>query len=48
MFMVIVENQWVNDDDFQKILKVYNFVRDDIIFRYNTDDVISASEVLKV
>ncbi len=43
---LINEKQWTNNDDFQKILKIYNFVRDDIAFGYNTDDMISASEVL--
>ncbi|WP_042478932.1 transglutaminase-like domain-containing protein [Bacillus ndiopicus] len=43
---LIKEKQWANDDDFQKIRKIYNFVRDDITFGYNTDDTISASEVL--
>lgn len=44
---LIKEKQWANDDDFQKIQKIYNFVRDDIVFGYNTDDTIPASEVLK-
>lgn len=44
---LIKEQAWSNDDDFQKIRKIYNFVRDDIAFGYNTDDTISASEVLK-
>lgn len=44
--LLIEENQWASDDDFQKILKIYNFVRDNILFGYNTDDTISASEVL--
>lgn len=43
---LIKEKQWIKDDDFQKILKIYNFVRDDIAFGYNTDDIIPASEVL--
>lgn len=43
---LIKEKQWANDDDFEKILKIYNFVRDDIAFGYNTDDVLSAAEVL--
>lgn len=43
---LIKEKQWINDNDFQKILKTYNFVRDDITFGYNTDDIIPASKVL--
>ena len=44
---LINENGWSTDDDFQRILKIYNFIRDEIAFGYNTDDTISASEVLK-
>lgn len=44
--ILIKEKQWANDDDFQKIRKIYNFVRDDIAFGYNIDDTISASDVL--
>lgn len=43
---LIKERQWAKDDEFQKILKIYNFVRDEIAFGYNTDDTIPASEVL--
>lgn len=43
---LIKEKQWLNDNDFQKIQKIYNFVRNDIMFGYNTDDTISASQVL--
>jgi hypothetical protein len=43
---LIKENKWLNDNDFQKVKKIYNFVRDDILFGYNTDDTIPASEVL--
>jgi len=44
----LIKNKgWANDDDFQKILKIYNFVRDEIAFGYNVDDTIPASEVLK-
>ena len=44
---LIKEKGWSTDDDFQRILKIYNFIRDEIAFGYNTDDTISASEVLK-
>lgn len=43
---LIKEKQWLNDNDFQRIQKIYNFVRNDIMFGYNTDDTISASQVL--
>ncbi|MBB5149766.1 transglutaminase-like domain-containing protein [Ureibacillus thermosphaericus] len=44
---LIKERGWANVDDFQKIKKIYNFVRDEIAFGYNIDDAISATEVLK-
>lgn len=43
---LVEEKKWANEDDFNKILKIYNFVRDDITFGYNIDDTILASEVL--
>ncbi|WP_296561395.1 transglutaminase-like domain-containing protein [uncultured Acetobacterium sp.] len=43
---LVKKQRWTNGDDFHKILEIYNFVRDDIAFGYNTDDTISASEVL--
>ena len=44
----LVKNKhWENEDEFEKIREIYNFVRDDIAFGYNRDDTISASEVLK-
>lgn len=43
---LIEEKQWLKYDSFQKIKKIYNFVRDDIVFGYNTDDNLKASEVL--
>ncbi|ERI91380.1 hypothetical protein HMPREF1982_03339 [Clostridiales bacterium oral taxon 876 str. F0540] len=43
---LIKQKKWTNDDDFQKIQKIYNFIRDDVAFGYNTDDTIPASEVL--
>lgn len=39
--------QWAKEDDFEKINKIYGFVRDEIKFGYNIDDGIPASEVLK-
>ncbi|HHY28700.1 MAG TPA: transglutaminase domain-containing protein [Desulfitobacterium dehalogenans] len=44
---LIEEKQWANEERFHKILKIYNFVRDEIAFGYNRDDTIWASEVLK-
>lgn len=44
---LIEERQWAKEDEFTKIRKIYDFVRDEIQFGYNTDDTIPASEVLK-
>lgn len=44
---LINERNWKKEDDFHKIQLIYNFVRDEILFGYNVDDNISASEVLK-
>lgn len=44
---LIKKKEWTKYNDFKKILKIYNFVRDEIAFGYNIDDTISASEVLK-
>lgn len=43
---LIKEKQWANNDDFDKIRNIYNFVRNDITFGYNKDDTVSASAVL--
>lgn len=37
---------WRELDDYHQIREIYNFVRDEIRFGYNKDDVISASQVL--
>lgn len=43
----LVENRkWKDKDEFQKVLEIYNFVRDEIKFGYNIDDTLSASKVL--
>jgi len=44
---LIKVRQWANGDEFTKIQKIYNFVRDEIKFGFNTDDSIPASEVLR-
>ena len=44
----LIENRkWRELNDFEHVRSIYNFVRDEILFGYNTDDSISASEVLK-
>ncbi|WP_278600481.1 transglutaminase-like domain-containing protein [Clostridium tertium] len=44
---LIRKQRWMQLSDYNKILKIYNYVRDDIEFGYNEDDAITASNVLK-
>lgn len=44
---LIRDRNWNELDEFNKIKKIYNFVRDEIKFGYNVDDSITASQVLK-
>ncbi len=43
---LIASRGWKRLDTFERIQSIYNFVRDEIAFGYNTDDSISASKVL--
>lgn len=43
---LINERNWRNLDNFEKIEKIYLFVRDEILFGYNISDNISAKKVL--
>lgn len=43
---LIQERKWNSLDDFKRLKAIYNFVRDEILFGYNTDDAIPASRVL--
>lgn len=43
---LISANQWISLPEKERIQAIYNFVRDDISFGYNTDDAIPASKVL--
>lgn len=43
---LIKKRKWNALDNFQRIKAIYNFVRDEILFGYNVDDSITASEVL--
>ena len=43
---LIKSRGWNHLDEFQKIGEIYNFVRDEILFGYNADDAIPASQVL--
>lgn len=44
---LIDKKGWRTMSEFNRIKGIYNFVRDEIIFGYNTDDGIPASKVLK-
>lgn len=44
---LIEVKHWKEQNKFDCLKAIYNFVRDDIVFGYNTDDGISASKVLK-
>jgi len=44
---LIQEKGWKELPAFECIKSIYNFIRDDILFGYNTDDSIPASKVLK-
>lgn len=43
---LISDRQWENADAYHRIRKIYDFVRDEILFGYNVDDSIPASRVL--
>lgn len=44
---LIKARRWRELQPFDRIRAIYNYVRDEILFGYNTDDGISASDVLK-
>ena len=43
---LIYDKQWKQMNEFNRIQAIYNYVRDEILFGYNSDDYISASKVL--
>jgi len=43
---LFIEKGWDKLDEYTKILNIYNFVRDEILFGYNISDNIPASKVL--
>lgn len=43
---LVASRNWKEKDEFQKILEIYCFVRDEIKFGYNVDDAIPARSVL--
>ena len=44
---LVADRRWNDLSDYECIKAVYTFVRDEILFGYNTDDAIPASEVLR-
>ena len=43
---LIKDRKWKNADEFKCLKAIYNFVRDEILFGYNVEDSIPASQVL--
>ena len=43
---LIQDKQWKEMNEFNRIQSIYNYVRDEILFGYNSDDFIPASKVL--
>lgn len=43
---LIEQRKWMEFSEFERLKSIYNFVRDEILFGYNTDDSIPASKVL--
>ncbi len=43
---LIGQRDWRSQSEFERIRAIYNYVRDEILFGYNTDDSIPASKVL--
>lgn len=43
---LIQDKQWKKMNEFKRIQSIYNYVRDEILFGYNSDDYIPASKVL--
>ncbi len=44
---LIKSHKWLELDEYHKIGAVYDFVRNDILFGYNSSDLLTADEVLK-
>ncbi len=44
---LVLERGWNNLESVEKVKSIYNYVRDEILFGYNSSDRISASSVLK-
>jgi hypothetical protein len=44
---LIAVRKWSEKDEFEKIKQIYNFVKDEIVFGYNSKDEFKASEILE-
>ena len=44
---LIRERKWSGLPEKERVKEIYDFVKDEILFGYNTDDKIKASKVLK-
>ncbi len=44
---LIKSRKWLEMDDYHKIGEIYDFVRNEILFGYNSSDLLTAEEVLK-
>ena len=44
---LVMKNGWLELDEFHKIKNIYEFVQNDILFGYNSTDMLSAVEVLE-
>ena len=44
---LIIDRKWKDEETFECLKSIYNFVRDEILFGYNIDDSIPASMVLE-
>lgn len=44
---LIKREDWIGLGDYDKVYRIYNYVKDDILFGYNEDDYIPASKVLR-
>lgn len=43
---LVSDRKWAALDEFHRILEIYNYIRDEILFGYNEGDEITASQVL--
>lgn len=44
---LIRNRKWMELDEYQRIGAVYDFVRNEILFGYNSSDLLNAEEVLR-